>query len=113
MTAADVLFPRVAELLGPLLRLDRHVALTPRARLIDDLGLDSLDRQSLACELDEAFAIEIPDDDVASWCTLADVTATVLRLHPATGQAPKLHLVARPDYAALGLGSAAEAEARN
>lgn len=44
------------------------------------LGLDSLDRQSIAAELDEAFAIAIPDDDVAEWDLVRDIALTVDRL---------------------------------
>jgi acyl carrier protein len=36
----------------------------PDSRLVDDLGLDSLDLIQLAINLEEAFGIEIPDDDV-------------------------------------------------
>lgn len=50
------------------------------SRLCADLALDSLDRQSLAAELDESFAIEIPDDAVAEWETVTDVATTVDRL---------------------------------
>lgn len=45
-----------------------------------ELGADSLDRQSIAADLDVAFGIEIPDDHVAEWLTVADVAATVARL---------------------------------
>lgn len=45
-----------------------------------DLGLDSLDRQSLACELEDALGITIPDDDPAEWETVADVATTIERL---------------------------------
>lgn len=71
---------RVIQLLGPLLRLDRKQALTPMAELEADLAMDSLDRQTLACDLDESFRIEIPDDDLAGWQTVLDIAETVDRL---------------------------------
>ena len=49
-------------------------------RLCADLGTDSLDRQSIAADCDMAFGIEIPDDHVAEWLTVADIAATVARL---------------------------------
>lgn len=114
---------RVLAELAPLLRLDRHGCLAPTARLDEDLAMDSLDRQSLACELDVAFGIEIPDDDIALWQTVADVARTVDRLleprgglldrPAATGTVTPLFRVAQPNYAALGLGSAEEAAGRN
>lgn len=77
---SDMSYVRVARIVAPLLRTGFAVAVAPRAILAADLGMDSLDRQTLACELDEAFGIDIPDDDVAAWCTLSDVGASVDRL---------------------------------
>lgn len=71
---------RVAEVAGPLRRLSCKAELTAAARLNEDLQFDSLDRQSLAVELDHEFHIEIPDNDLADWQTLGDVTATIDRL---------------------------------
>lgn len=50
------------------------------ASLADDLGLDNLDRQSLACDLDEHFAIEIPDQALTEWVFVTDVAQTVAKL---------------------------------
>ena len=50
------------------------------ASRLDELGLDSLDRQSLACELEEAFGITIPDDHPAEWETIADVASSIEQL---------------------------------
>lgn len=102
-------FTRIADLVRPLLRLDRTAFVSPTAQLGRDLLMDSLDRQSLACEIEEEFGIEVPDDEVTSWCTLEQVTATVTRL----SQPQRKGRVAQPNYAALGLGSAADAEGRN
>jgi len=44
------------------------------------LQTDSLDRQCIAVDCDERFGVEIPDDDVAEWETVADVAGTVARL---------------------------------
>lgn len=59
----------------------------PLASLKQDLCLDALDRLTIACALDEDLGIEIPDADLTTWETVADVAATVARLavHNLTG----------------------------
>jgi acyl carrier protein len=48
----------------------------PEAKL-DDLGADSLAVAELALAIEEAFAITIPEDDLVSIRTVADVAAYV------------------------------------
>lgn len=48
----------------------------PDAKL-DDLGADSLAVAELALAIEEAFAITIPEDDLVSIRTVADVAAYV------------------------------------
>lgn len=81
MNAAEIT-TRVIDLLKPLVRIGVPASVTPHAQLHRDLMLDSLDRQSLAVELDVAFGIEIPDAALTSWCTVQDVIATVAQLLP-------------------------------
>ena len=45
----------------------------PTASLQDDLGADSLDIVELTMALEEAFDIEIPDEDAANIRTVQDV----------------------------------------
>jgi acyl carrier protein len=64
-------------------------ALWPPRRLamedtLDGLGLGLVDRVCLACDLDEAFGMELPDATIDAWRTIADVVASVTA---ATGQA--------------------------
>lgn len=47
------------------------------ATLIDDLCLDGLDRQVIAMELEDRFGIEIGDNALEQWRTIADIIATV------------------------------------
>lgn len=49
----------------------------PDARLIEDLGVDSLDRIELVFELESEFGIEIPDDAVAQVQTVQDVVSRI------------------------------------
>lgn len=50
------------------------------AELETDLGLDDLDRESIALDCDEAFDIEITDAELEGWQTAFDVVVTVSRL---------------------------------
>ena len=45
---------------------------TPNARFIDDLGADSLDTVELVMAFEEAFDIEIPDEDAEKIRTVQD-----------------------------------------
>jgi acyl carrier protein len=49
--------------------------------LLDDIGLDGLDRQILAMDLEDLFQIEINDTTLEQWRTIADVVATVEKAH--------------------------------
>ncbi|HET6934892.1 MAG TPA: acyl carrier protein [Candidatus Angelobacter sp.] len=44
----------------------------PRASFVDDLGADSLDRVELVMAFEEAFSLEIPDDDAEKIVTVQD-----------------------------------------
>ena len=72
--------PRVIALIAPLVRPGIPASVTPTAQLHRDLFLDSLDRQSLAVELDVAFGIEVPDAALSDWCTIQHVIDTVDQL---------------------------------
>ena len=47
--------------------------LLPESSILDDLGADSLDVVELVMSLEEAFDIEVPDEDVEGMRTIADV----------------------------------------
>ncbi len=46
---------------------------TPTASFVDDLGADSLDIVELVMALEEAFSIEVPDEDAEKLLTVKDV----------------------------------------
>jgi acyl carrier protein len=50
------------------------------AKLVDDLGMDSLDAVELAIATEREFKVEISDEQVAKLETVADITALVQRL---------------------------------
>jgi acyl carrier protein len=45
---------------------------TPSASFVDDLGADSLDQVELVMALEEAFGVEIPDEDAEKIRTVHD-----------------------------------------
>jgi acyl carrier protein len=62
---------RVKEIIVEQLSVDKD-AVVPTARFIDDLGADSLDTVELVMALEEAFGIDIPDDDEKKIGTVGD-----------------------------------------
>ncbi len=50
---------------------------TPSASFVDDLGADSLDRVELIMAFEEAFDIEIPDEEAEKIKTVQDATEYV------------------------------------
>lgn len=80
MTAQLDPLPRLLKVLADHCPFGTSWRIGPSATLDADLGYDSLARQSVAIDLDEAFGIEIPDADLLEWLTVADVAATVAQL---------------------------------
>jgi acyl carrier protein len=53
---------KVKQIIGEQLGVD-EAEVTPSASFVDDLGADSLDQVELVMALEEAFDLEIPDED--------------------------------------------------
>jgi acyl carrier protein len=53
---------KVKQIVGEQLGVD-EAEVTPSASFVDDLGADSLDQVELVMALEEAFDLEIPDED--------------------------------------------------
>ena len=53
---------------------------TPDARIIEDLGADSLDVVELLSRLEDEYGVVIPDEDVENMKTVADVAATLEKI---------------------------------
>ena len=75
-----MILPTIAAVIADVLDLGPAHGIGGTTRLCEDLQTDSLDRQCIAVDCDMAFGIEIPDDHVAEWLTVADIAATVARL---------------------------------
>lgn len=55
--------------------------LTPLALLVEDLGMDSLDRVEIAMALEEEFDVDRIDESEADcWRTVADVQSTAKKM---------------------------------
>jgi len=54
--------------------------ITPEARLVDDLGMDSLDAVELAIATERAFNIAIAEEQVVQLKTVSDIVSLVQRL---------------------------------
>ena len=51
--------------------------IVPEARLVEDLGLDSLDAVELAIAVERKFEIEVPEEELTKLKTVADMLALV------------------------------------
>ncbi len=67
---------RLAELVSSQLGVEFD-DVVPDARILDDLGADSLDVVELVMALEESFDIVVPDEDVESLLTIGDVATYV------------------------------------
>ncbi|MGD0929085.1 MAG: acyl carrier protein [Candidatus Korobacteraceae bacterium] len=64
---------RVKQIIVEQLGVD-EAEVTPNASFVDDLGADSLDTVELVMAFEEAFEIEIPDEDAEKIRTVKDAT---------------------------------------
>mgnify|MGYP001118304053 CR=1 FL=1 len=62
---------RVKQIIVEQLGVD-EAEVTPTASFVDDLGADSLDTVELVMAFEEAFEIEIPDEDAEKISTVKD-----------------------------------------
>ncbi len=76
MKREDIL-ARLKELAVELLEIDES-EVTPEASFMDDFGADSLDMIELLTAVEEAFKIEIPDEDASKLQTVQDAVNYVM-----------------------------------
>ena len=62
---------KVKQIISEQLGVD-EAEVTPSASFVDDLGADSLDQVELVMALEEAFDVEIPDEDAEKIRTVQD-----------------------------------------
>jgi len=71
--AKKELVEKVKQLIAEQLGVDES-EVTPSASFVDDLGADSLDQVELVMALEEAFDLEISDEDAEAIRTVQDAT---------------------------------------
>jgi acyl carrier protein len=74
---------KVMEVLADRASMDMK-QVTLQSRLVDDLGLDSLDAVEMVFQFEETYGIEIPDDQIREFKTGQDIVA-YLSLRLASG----------------------------
>ena len=52
----------------------------PEAKMIEDLGADSLDAVELVMAIEEEFGIEVPDDEAEKLVAVSDITSYVTKV---------------------------------
>lgn len=63
---------KLIKIIADQLGTDAH-AVRPEARLVEDLGADSLDMVELIMAVEEEFGIEVPDEDVEGLATVGQI----------------------------------------
>jgi len=74
----ETIAERVKQAVVDALGVDEE-EVTPDARIVDDLGADSLDVVQLALQLEDEFDLEIPDADAHGMATVQAVIDYVTR----------------------------------
>jgi acyl carrier protein len=67
---------RVKEIIVEQLGVDQG-QVVPTAKFVEDLGADSLDTVELVMALEEAFEIQIPDEDAEKITTVSDAVTYI------------------------------------
>ena len=64
---------KIIDIIANQLGVDKDIV-TPGANIVDDLGADSLDQVELVMALEEAFNLEIGDEDAEKILTVQNAT---------------------------------------
>ena len=73
------IFEQLKEIIVEQMGVPPHVV-TPEARLVQDLGCDSLDIIEILIEVEDTFEIQVSDDDAARISTVAEAVAAIEKL---------------------------------
>jgi acyl carrier protein len=69
----------LSESVRSIARIPSDVVIASDSRLVEDLGIDSLDLVSIVLSAQETYGVAIDEDDVASLRTIADLVLYVDR----------------------------------
>ena len=70
---------KIQEMLAEALNVSAE-KVTADAKIVEDLGADSLDVVELLSRLEEEYGVTIPDEDVESLVTVGDVATEIEKL---------------------------------
>ena len=78
-TLTETEMTRVQDILIEQLHIQRE-QITPEARIMEDLGADSLDMVEIAMKTEEEFHLTVPDDEAEKIATVDDLCAAISKL---------------------------------
>lgn len=73
MQPDSALFDRLAALVRSVAKIDADVAITPATRLVEDLGVDSLDLVGVILQIQDDFQVSVNEDDLPELQKLGDL----------------------------------------
>ena len=73
------MFEKIQAILAEALNLPLE-KITPDAKIVEDLGADSLDLVELLSQLEDEYGIVIPDEEVENLLTVANVAECLEKL---------------------------------
>ena len=74
-----ILQTELADCVRTVARIPSDVVIAPSSRLVEDLGIDSLDLVSIVLTAQELYGVAIDEDEVAELRTMADLVTYVDR----------------------------------
>jgi acyl carrier protein len=74
-----ILQSELADSVRTIARIPSSVVVSPDSRLVEDLGIDSLDLVSIVLTAQENYGVAIDEDEVAELRTMADLVLYVDR----------------------------------
>ena len=78
-TLTETEMTKVQDILIEQLHIQRE-QITPEARIMEDLGADSLDMVEIAMKAEEEFHLTVPDDEAEKIATVDDLCAAISKL---------------------------------
>jgi acyl carrier protein len=72
------MYEKIVSILVDQLQIDATKIL-PHTEIVDELGADSLDAVEIVMSLEDAFGVSIPDEEIESLRTPADIQAYITK----------------------------------
>jgi acyl carrier protein len=72
----DELFEKIRQLISKKMKID-YTLIREHSNFNDDLGIDSIDSVELIMAIEKEFGVDIPDDEIDEFQTVADLIAYI------------------------------------